>query len=69
MLGTINFKFCNSFVKALRELCFAENLIRIRLPKIQFCPAENNKIQKEFHTVSGVVISQKQYSWHTIHST
>ena len=36
MSGTVKFYFCNSFVKALRELCFAENLIRIRLiiPKI-----------------------------------
>ncbi len=37
--------------------CFAENLIRIGV----IIPAENNKIQKEFHSIIGY-ISQNQYS-------
>ena len=59
MLGAIKFYFCNSFVKALGEFCFAENPIRIGLIALkiytQFCPAENNKIQKEFHTIIGYI--------------
>ncbi len=42
-----------------RELCFGENLKKksdLRFQKYrQFCPAENNKIQKEFHTVIGCI--------------
>ena len=43
-------------MKALRELCFNENLIRIGLiiPKTH-CPAENNEIQKEFHIIIGYI--------------
>ena len=45
-----NFSFYSLFGKAIRELCFAENSIKIRLrvPKVigNFFPGENNKIQK-----------------------
>ncbi len=41
-------------MKAIWELCFTETHIRIGLilqTYRQFCPAENNKIRKEFHTI------------------
>ena len=57
MTGTIKFQVCNSWkllecyvlLKTSSELDFLFQRYR------QFCPAENNKIQKEFHTVIGYI--------------
>ena len=50
-----NFRFVVYLVKQPKSFCFAENLIKSRLPVPQiyrqFCPAENSKIQKEFHII------------------
>ena len=56
MSGTIKFQFCSLFVKAFRELCFTKTSSKSDLRfqrQRQFCVAENNKIQKEFHTIIG----------------
>ncbi len=49
MSGAIKFKICSLFGKALRKLCFAENLIKngLRVPKIKtIFAAGNNKIHR-----------------------
>ena len=53
MSGPIKFQLFNLFGKAIRELCFAQIPIKIglRVPNRQFCPDDNNKIQKELHTI------------------
>ncbi len=56
MSGPIKFKFFSVFGKEIRELCFAENPSKSDLGfqrYRKFCPAENNKIQKELHTIIG----------------
>ncbi len=64
MSGPITLKFLSLFGKAIRELCFAENPIKLGFHRYwQFCRPENNKIQKELHT-----IIRCQYSRHRTHS-
>ncbi len=55
MSGTIKFSIYSLLGKAIRKLCFAENLVKIGVTvlKISFCVAENNKMQNEFHIKIG----------------
>ncbi len=71
MSGTIKFKFCSLYLWKHSEgfaLQKTSSKLDLRFQRYeQFFVAENNKIQKEFHTLI-LDVSQNQYSRHTTHS-